>query len=72
MKKLAANSLIHADGACNIMDVAADPIAEIGDFVDEGNLGREKSVGCVLGELSSFERSNYEGRFDQAGDRDPS
>ena len=48
MKKLATDTPVHPHRARHIMHVAADPVAEIGDLVDERNLGGEKSVGSVL------------------------
>src|SRR5438067_13071158 len=65
MKKLATDTPVHPHRARHIMHVAADPVAEIGDLVDERNLGGEKSVGSVLGQLCGFERSDNERRLDQ-------
>jgi hypothetical protein len=64
MKKLTADPLVHPDGACNVMHVATDLLAQVRDFVDEGNLRRKEGIGGVLRQLGSFERSNYKRRFD--------
>src|SRR5690242_5204436 len=65
MQKLTADAFVHADRARNVVDVAANLIAQVRDLVDERNLRREKGVGGVLRELSSFERSYDKRRFDQ-------
>ena len=48
MQEILSDAPVHADGACDIVNVAADAVAEVGDFVDERNFGREKCVGRVL------------------------
>ena len=65
MKKLASDSLVHPDRARHVMHVAADLVAQIRDFVDEGNFRCEECIRGVLGQLGSFERSNHKWRFDQ-------
>src|SRR5688572_23156139 len=65
MEEFAADPLVHADGASDVVHVAPDLVAEVGDLVDERNLHREKRVCGVLREFGCFERSDHEWRFDQ-------
>ena len=46
-----ADARVGADAASYVVDVDAEPITQVGDFVDEADLGREQRVGRVLGEL---------------------
>ena len=63
-KKLAANPPIHADSAGDVVNVAADFFAQVGDFVDEGNLRRQKGIRRVLSQFRAFDGSDDERRFD--------
>src|ERR1051325_10864686 len=65
MEKLTPDSLVHADCARDIVYVATNLLAQVRDFVNEGNLGRQESICRVLGQLRSFERRNDKRRFDQ-------
>jgi hypothetical protein len=51
MQKLAADAVVEADTARDLLHIAADLLAEVRDFVDEGNLGRQKRVGGVFDKL---------------------
>src|SRR5437762_9734507 len=65
MQELASDSSIHANGARYLMHVATNFLAEVSNFVDEGNLGCQKSVGRVLDQLSALQGGDNKGRFDQ-------
>ena len=51
MQEFAADAVVEADAARHVLHVGADLLAQIGDFVDEGDLGGEESIGRVLGQL---------------------
>jgi hypothetical protein len=51
MEELAADAVVEADAARDLLDVAADLLAEIGDLIDEGDLGAEEGVGGVFDEV---------------------
>ena len=45
------NSIVEPDPARNFLHIRADALAEIGYFVDEGDLGGQECVRCVLNEF---------------------
>ena len=51
VQEFAADALVEADAARDLLHVGADLLAQIGDLVDEGDLGREKGVGRIFGEF---------------------
>ena len=51
MQEFAADAVVETDAARDLLHVGADLFAEIGDFVDESDLGREERVGGVFYEL---------------------
>jgi hypothetical protein len=55
MQKLAADAAVEADPAGDILDIGADPFAQIGDLVDEGDLGREKGIRRVFHQFGSLD-----------------
>ena len=48
MQEFRPDAIVHADAARQILDIGAGFLAQIGHFVDEGDLGREKGVGGVF------------------------
>ena len=48
MQELAADAAVEADAARHVLHVGADLLAQVGDLVDEGDLGREEGVGAYL------------------------
>ena len=56
MQELAADPAVEADAAGDVLHIGADRLAQIGDLVDEGDLGREKGVGGVFDQLGAFQR----------------
>ena len=48
MEEFAADPVVEPDAARDLLDIAADLFAQIGDFVDEGDLGRQEGVGGVF------------------------
>ena len=65
MQELAADAAVEADAARHVVHVGADLLAEIGDLVDEGDLGREEGVGRVLDQLGGLEVGEDDRRLDQ-------
>ena len=65
MQKFSADAVVHAHAAGDIVDVAADRVAEICDLVDERDLCCEKCVCGVFDKLGGLERSDNDRRFDQ-------
>ncbi len=51
MQELRADAVIEADAARDVLDIRAGPLGQIGDFIDEGDLGREERVGGVFDQL---------------------
>ena len=51
MQELAPDAVVEADAAGDLLHVGADLLAEVGDLVDEGDLGGQEGVGRVLGQL---------------------
>jgi hypothetical protein len=51
LKEARADAGVEADAAGDVVHVGADLLAQVGDLVDETNLGREEGVGGVLGQL---------------------
>ena len=56
MEKLAADAAVEADALGDVLHVGADLLAQIGDLVDEGDLGREEAVGGVFRQLGRLDR----------------
>ena len=56
MQKLRTNAVVEADAARHVLDVGAHLLAQIGNLVDEGNLGGEKGVCRVLDQLGRSPR----------------
>ena len=48
MQELCSDAIIKPDGSRDVLHVAADHLAEVGDLVDEGDLHRKKRVRSVL------------------------
>ena len=46
-----ADAVVAAHAARHVVDVAADPLADVGHLVDEAHLGREERVGGVFDQL---------------------
>src|SRR4030081_2509423 len=51
MKKLRADAVVEADAARDLLHIGADALAEVGDLVDEGDLGGEERIGGIFDEL---------------------
>jgi hypothetical protein len=48
MQKLAADAAVETDAAGDVLDVRADPLAQIGDLVDKGDLVARKALAAYL------------------------
>src|SRR3546814_5806742 len=51
MEEFGADAIVEADAARDVLHIGADLLAEIRDFVDEGDLHREKGVGGIFDEF---------------------
>ena len=51
MQELRADAVVEADAARDLLHIGADALAEVGDLVDEGDLGGEERIGGVFDEL---------------------
>ena len=65
MQEFAADAAVEADAAGHVLHIGADLLAQIGDLVDEGDLGREKGVGRVFDQFGGFDVGEHDRRFDQ-------
>ena len=65
MQELAADAAVEPDAARHVVHVGADLLAQIGDLVDEGDLGREEGVAGVLGDLGRLDVGEHHRRLDQ-------
>ncbi|MPN24170.1 hypothetical protein SDC9_171564 [bioreactor metagenome] len=63
MEELRPYSPVLAHGMGHGLYVRPYLFAEIGDFVDKGDLDRQKGVGCVLYHLRRLQVGFHEGRF---------
>ena len=63
MEKFGADALVHADAARDILHIGADLFAQVGDFVDEGDLGRQKRVGGVFDQFRAAPVDEIERRL---------
>ena len=57
MKELAADAAVEADALSDVLNVGADLLAQIGDLVDEGDLGGEEGVGRVFDQFGGLDAS---------------
>ncbi|MDT4850993.1 hypothetical protein FQZ97_851610 [compost metagenome] len=48
---MGTDALVAADASTHVLDIHAEPCADAGHLVHEGNLGREEGIGRVLGEF---------------------
>ncbi|MEH2483662.1 hypothetical protein V1282_007019 [Nitrobacteraceae bacterium AZCC 2146] len=51
MLKLRPDAVVHHDAARHVLHVGTDLLHEVGDLVDEGDLGGEEGVGGVFDQL---------------------
>ena len=51
MQKFRADAVVEPHAARHVLHVGADRFAQIGDLVDEGDLGGEEGVGRVFDQL---------------------
>ena len=51
MQKFPADAVVEPHAARHLLHVGADLFAQIGDFVDEGDLGGEEGIGRVFDQL---------------------
>ena len=55
MKKFIANTAIKPHAFRHHFNVSAGLFAQGSDFIDEGNLGRQESIGRIFDHLSAFQ-----------------
>jgi hypothetical protein len=65
MQELAADAAVEPDAAGDVLNIGAHRLAQIGDLVDEGDLGREKGVGGVFDQFGRFDRGEHDRRLEQ-------
>ena len=65
MEELAADAAVEADALGDVLHIGADLLAQIGDLVDEGDLGGKEAVGGVFGEFRRLDRGEDHRRLDQ-------
>ena len=53
MQELAADAVVEAHAAGDVLDIGADRLAQIRHLVDEGDLGRQERVGGVFDDLGA-------------------
>ncbi len=63
MEEFGPDPAVEADAARHVLDVGADRLAQIGNLVDEGDLGREKGVGGIFDQLRRPPRGEQQGRL---------
>ena len=63
MEEFGADPAVETDAAGDVLDLGADLLAQIGDFVDEGDLGRKKGVGRIFDQLGSAPRRDHQRRL---------
>ena len=51
MQEFTANAVVETDAARDFLDIGANFFAQIRNFVDEGDFGREKCIGCIFNEF---------------------
>ena len=56
MQELAADAVVEADAARDLLDIGADALAQVRDLVDEGDLGREEGVAGIFDQLRGSPR----------------
>ena len=56
MQEFCADAVVEADAARNLLHVGADALGKVGDLVDEGDLGREERIGCILDQFGGAAR----------------
>jgi len=65
MEEFGANPAVHAHGFCDGLNVGADGLADVGDLVDEGDLGGQEGVAGIFDQFGSFDVGKDEGCFDE-------
>ena len=63
MQEFRADAVVEPDAARHLLHIGADLLAQIGDLVDEGDLGREKGVARVFDELGRAARGDHHRRL---------
>ena len=65
MQEFAPDAPVKADTLGHVMNVGAQLLAQIGNLVDEGDLGGEEGIGRVFDHLAGFQRGHNDGRLDE-------
>ena len=63
MQEVPPDAAVETDALGHVLNVGAQPLAQVGNLVDEGDLGRQEAVGGVLDELSRLERGEEHRRL---------
>ena len=65
MEKFAADPAVETDAVGHVLDIGADLFAQIGDLVDKGDLGGQKSVGRVFDQFRGLDIGKQHRRLEQ-------
>ena len=65
VEELGANASVEAHAFGDVMHIGAKSLANFGHLIDEGDLGRQKGVGCILDHLGRLDVGDDKGRFNQ-------
>jgi hypothetical protein len=65
MQEFRADAVVEPDAARDFLHIGADPFGEIGDLVDEGDLGGKKGVGGVFYQFRGAARGEHQRRLVQ-------
>src|SRR5262249_14273688 len=63
MQEFGTDPFVEADAARDVLYIGPCPLAKIGNLIDEGYLGRQKSVGCIFRQLCGPAASKKEWRL---------
>ena len=65
MQEFRPDPLVEPDPLGNLLDIGADLFAEVGDFVDEGDLHRQEGVGGVFDQFRGPPVGDHHRRLDE-------
>ena len=65
VQKFRANAIVEPNAARDLLDIGADFLRQIGDLVDEGDLGGEESIGRIFDQFGGAPRGEHQRRLVQ-------
>jgi hypothetical protein len=69
VQELAPDPAVESNAASDIMHIGADLLAQIGHFVDEGDLHGQECIGCVFSQFGRIDPGEHYRRFDKVRGR---